>query len=67
MADGKDQRFGELPLSQTVAAAAAIRRLTGMLLSLEHPHPTVDAMLDQFARWESEASRPRCRQTRGPG
>jgi hypothetical protein len=49
-----DRRFGEEPLSQTVAAAAAIRRLTGLLLSLEHPHPTVDAMLAQFADWETE-------------
>jgi acyl-coenzyme A thioesterase PaaI-like protein len=55
MASGNDdRRFGEQPLAQTVAAAAAIRRLTGMLLCLEHPHPTVDAMLAQFADWESE-------------
>lgn len=54
MRDGDDRRFGETPLAQTVAAAAAIRRLTGMLVSLEHPHPTVDAMLAQFADWESE-------------
>lgn len=49
-----DRRFGEEPLAQTVAAAAAIRRLAGILLSLEHPHPTVDAMLAQFADWERE-------------
>jgi len=54
MAGGEDRRFGEPPLPQTVAAAAAIRRLTGMLLSLEHPHPTVDAMLEKLAQWESE-------------
>lgn len=47
-------RFGAAPLAQTVAAAAAIRRLGALLLSLEHPHPTVDAMLIQFAEWERE-------------
>jgi len=50
----EDRRFGELPLAQTTAAAAAIRRLTSMVLSLEQPHPTVDAMLKQFADWEAE-------------
>lgn len=54
MAESADRRFGEVPLAQTVAAAAALRRLAGMLLSLEQPHPTVDAMLDQFAEWERE-------------
>jgi hypothetical protein len=49
-----DRRFGEKPLAQTVAAAAAIRRLTDLILSLEHPHPTVDAMLSQFAEWETD-------------
>ncbi len=60
MADGTP-RYGEQPLAQTVAAAGALRRLTGLLLSLEHEHPTVDAMLAQFAEWERElpaASRP---------
>lgn len=47
-------RFGEAPLTQTVAAAAAMRRLSSLLVSLEHPHPTVDAMLEKFADWESE-------------
>lgn len=41
MADGP--RLGEQPLPQTVAAAAALRRLTGLLLSLERTQPTVDA------------------------
>ncbi|OBK13943.1 hypothetical protein [Mycobacterium asiaticum] len=47
-------RFGEAPLAQTVAAAGAIRRLSSLLLSLENAHPTVDAMLAQFAVWEGE-------------
>src|SRR6478672_4867153 len=47
-------RYGEQPLAQTVAAAGALRRLTGLLLSLEHEHPTVDVMLAQFADWERE-------------
>lgn len=47
-------RFGERPLPQTMAAAPVIRRLTELLLSLEHPHPTVDAMLARCAEWERE-------------
>ncbi|MEY8015293.1 hypothetical protein [Mycobacterium servetii] len=47
-----DGRFGEAPLAQTVAAAGAMRRLTALLLSLEHPHPAVDDMLEKFAGWE---------------
>jgi len=54
MGDGDDRRFGELPLAQTVEAAAAMRRLTGMLVSLEQPNPVVDAMVAQFADWERE-------------
>lgn len=46
--------FGEQPLAQTMAAAGSIRRLTGLLLALEHPHPAVDAMLEQFGEWERE-------------
>jgi hypothetical protein len=47
-------RYGEQPLPQTVAAAGALRRLTGLLLSQEHDHPTVDAMLRQIDMWERE-------------
>ncbi|WP_024441850.1 hypothetical protein [Mycobacterium sp. UM_WGJ] len=47
-------RFGELPLAQTVAAAGAMRRLTGLLLALEQSHPAVDDMLTQFADWERQ-------------
>jgi hypothetical protein len=54
MGDGEDRRFGELPLAQTVEAAAAMRRLTTMLVSLEQPNATVDAMVAQFGEWERE-------------
>ncbi len=54
MANGDTPRFGEQPLAQTVAAASALRHLTGQLLSLEHPHPTVDAMLVQIGAWQKE-------------
>jgi hypothetical protein len=49
-------RFGEAPLPQTVAAAGAIRRLGSLLLSLEHPHPTVDTIVAQISDWEHELS-----------
>ncbi|MGB8407469.1 MAG: hypothetical protein WCE30_25740 [Mycobacterium sp.] len=49
-------RFGEQPLAQTIAAAAAIRRLTGLLLAQECEHPVVAEMLQQFARWEGRLS-----------
>jgi hypothetical protein len=48
------ERFGESPLEQTVAAAGALRRVAGMLLALEHPHPVVDDMLERFADWERQ-------------
>jgi hypothetical protein len=47
-------RFGEAPLAQTVAAAGAIRRLSSLLLSLEHARPTVDAIVAQISDWERE-------------
>lgn len=53
MAEGTS-RFGEQPLPQTVAAAGALRRLTGLLLSLEHEHSTVEAIVTQIAEWERE-------------
>jgi hypothetical protein len=53
MAEDKPQ-YGEQPLAQTMAAAGAVRRLTGLLLSLEHEHPAVDAMLTQIDDWERE-------------
>lgn len=47
-------RFGEAPLAQTVAAAGAIRRLSSLLVSLEHAHPTVDTIVKQIGDWERE-------------
>ena len=47
-------RFGERPLAQTTAAAAGLRRLIGLLLSQEHPHPVLDDMLARFPEWERE-------------
>jgi hypothetical protein len=55
-AGSKSARFGEVPLAQTVAAAGAIRRLTSLLLSLEHAHPTVDAIVARIGDWERELS-----------
>ncbi len=49
-------RFGEAPLDQTIAAAGAIRRLSSLLLSFEHAHPTVDAIVAQISDWECELS-----------
>ncbi|MEE3849611.1 hypothetical protein VZC37_04670 [Gordonia sp. LSe1-13] len=47
-------RFGEDPLPQTRTAAAALRRMAGLLVSLEHEHPTVDAMIAALASWEDD-------------
>jgi hypothetical protein len=52
--DSDAARFGEAPLAQTVAAAGAIRRLSSLLLSLEHAHPAVDTILAQIGDWEAE-------------
>ena len=52
--DSGSARFGEAPLTQTVSAAGAIRRLSSLLLSLEHAHPTVDAIIAQIGDWEEE-------------
>lgn len=58
--------FGEKPLAQTVRAAGSLRRLSTLLLSLEHEHAAVDDMLARFVEWEqiltaaaSSDSRPR--------
>lgn len=53
-AGGPPARFGAEPLPQTIAAAAAIRRITGLLLALEHPHPAVDELLARVPDWETE-------------
>lgn len=49
-------RFGAQPLAQTREAAAALRRLTGLLLSQEHSHAAVDELLAMAQRWEHALS-----------
>ncbi|MEE2058539.1 hypothetical protein [Rhodococcus artemisiae] len=44
--------FGEKPLAQTARAAASLRRLSALLLSLEHEHDVVDEMVARFEEWE---------------
>ncbi|MGV9633159.1 hypothetical protein ACWDO0_03160 [Nocardia rhamnosiphila] len=47
-------RFGEQPLAQTVAAAGALRRVAGLLISLEQPHSAVGTMIENLERCERE-------------
>lgn len=56
MSANADRRYGEDPLPQTVSAAAAMRRLTDLLLVQEAPHPAVDEMLARFLEWEKQLS-----------
>ncbi len=49
-------RFGAQPLAQTREAATALRRLTGLLLSQEHPHAAVGELLTMAQRWGHELS-----------
>ncbi|UGQ12501.1 hypothetical protein LO772_02475 [Yinghuangia sp. ASG 101] len=44
--------FGVEPLPQTVRAAARLRRVTGLLLTLEEPAPGLDELLDALERAE---------------
>jgi hypothetical protein len=46
-------RYGEQPLAQTIAAAAGLRRIANILVSLEHSHPAVDEMIERFGEWEN--------------
>ena len=46
-------RFGVEPLPQTTAAAAALRRVTSLLLSMEQEDPAVAQLLDDLARAEA--------------
>lgn len=50
---GQAPAFGEEPLPQVVAAAAAMRRMVDLLVSLEHEHPVVDDMVSRMAEWEA--------------
>lgn len=46
--------FGEAPLDQTKAAAARLRRVTGLLLAAEQDDPAVDRLLAALERAEAE-------------
>jgi hypothetical protein len=45
--------FGEEPLPQTVAAAALLRRVTGLLLAMEREDPAVDRLVAALSEAES--------------
>jgi len=46
--------FGEAPLEQTKAAAARLRRVTGLLLAAEQDDPAVDRLLAALEQAEAE-------------
>ena len=48
--------FGEQPLAQQVAVADLVRRVTGLVLSLEREEPAVDRLLAALAQAERELS-----------
>lgn len=50
--------FGVAPLPQTVRAAARLRRVTSLVLSLEHPDPHLDALIDALDEAERTLSPP---------
>lgn len=58
MAEARPERrgFGERPLAQTVRAAVSLRRISALLLSLEHEHGVVEEMIMRFAEWEKALS-----------
>ncbi len=45
--------FGVEPLPQTIEAAAALRRVAGLVVALEAPDPEVDRLLADLARAEA--------------
>ena len=50
--------FGVEPLPQTVRAAARLRRVTSLVLSLEHPDPHLDKLIDALDEAERTLSPP---------
>ncbi len=46
--------FGEEPLRQTTAAARLLRRITGLVVSMEHDDPAVDRLLATLQEAERE-------------
>ncbi|MGW0021037.1 hypothetical protein ACWDUD_22175 [Rhodococcus sp. NPDC003382] len=46
--------YGAQPLPQQLAVAPALRRLVGLVMSLEDPHPVLDEMAARLADWERD-------------
>jgi hypothetical protein len=49
--------FGVEPLPQSVEVASLVRRVAGLVLSLEAPHPAVDRLIDALRGAEVELER----------
>jgi hypothetical protein len=50
--EDRRQRFGSAPLPELITTSAALRRLLGLLLSMEHAPGISDEMASTMARWE---------------
>lgn len=68
--EGDRIAYGAAPLPQALVVAPALRRLVGLVMSLEHPHPAMDELADRLAGWERDLASVAARDVRprvGPG